>query len=194
MNRASKRFVTCLCRTGDRIIYWRPTIKKRTIRVNEQIDSPTVRLVDANGQQVGIVNATDALRRAETAGLDLVEVAPNSVPPVCKIMDFGKFKYELARKEKETKKKQHVIITKEIRLRPKINEHDFNFKVKHAIKFIEEGHRVKATVMFRGREMVHQEFGNRVIAKFKEALEEVAKVEKDAKMEGGQLVVFFTKK
>ncbi len=140
------------------------------------------------------MSIAEATRRAEVAGLDLVEVAPNSVPPVCKIMDFGKFKYELAKKEKETKKKQHVIVTKEIRLRPKIDEHDFNFKVKHAIKFIEEGHRVKATVMFRGREMVHQEFGNRVIEKFKEALQEVAKIEKDAKMEGGQLVVFFTKK
>ncbi len=150
--------------------------------------------MDENGQQVGIVSIAEATRRAEVAGLDLVEVAPNSVPPVCKIMDFGKFKYELAKKEKETKKKQHVIVTKEIRLRPKIDEHDFNFKVKHAIKFIEEGHRVKATVMFRGREMVHQEFGNRVIEKFKEALQEVAKIEKDAKMEGGQLVVFFTKK
>ncbi len=183
-----------LCRIGNRIIYWRPIIKKRAVRVNEQIDSPTVRLVDENGEQVGIVNAMDAIKRAEVAGLDLVEVSPNSAPPVCKIMDFGKFKYELAKKEKETKKKQHVILTKEIRMRPKIDEHDFNFKVKHAIKFIEEGHRVKASVMFRGREMVHLEFGNRVIEKFKEALEEVAKIEKDAKMEGGQLVIFFTKK
>ena len=193
-NCASRRIAIRLCRVGNRIIYWRPIIKKRAIRVNEQIDSPTVRLVDENGEQVGIVNAMDAIKRAEVAGLDLVEVSPNSVPPVCKIMDFGKFKYELAKKEKETKKKQHVILTKEIRMRPKIDEHDFNFKVKHAIKFIEEGHRVKASVMFRGREMVHLEFGNRVIEKFKEALEEVAKIEKDAKMEGGQLVIFFTKK
>ena len=183
-----------LCRIGNRIIYSRPIIKKRAVRVNEQIDSQTLRLEDQNGEQVGIVNAMDAIKRAEVAGLDLVEVSPNSAPPVCKIMDFGKFKYELAKKEKETKKKQHVILTKEIRMRPKIDEHDFNFKVKHAIKFIEEGHRVKASVMFRGREMVHLEFGNRVIEKFKEALEEVAKIEKDAKMEGGQLVIFFTKK
>jgi translation initiation factor IF-3 len=151
-------------------------------------------LVDENGEQVGIVNVMDAIRRAEAAGLDLVEVSPNSVPPVCKIMDFGKYKYELAKKEKETKKKQHVIVTKEIRLRPKIDEHDFNFKVNHARKFIEAGHRVKASVMFRGREMVHQEFGNRVLEKFKEAMEDLAKIEKDAKMEGGQLVIFFIKK
>lgn len=140
------------------------------------------------------MNVMDAIRRAEAAGLDLVEVSPNSVPPVCKIMDFGKYKYELAKKEKETKKKQHVIVTKEIRLRPKIDEHDFNFKVNHARKFIEAGHRVKASVMFRGREMVHQEFGNRVLEKFKEAMEDLAKIEKDAKMEGGQLVIFFIKK
>lgn len=169
-------------------------IKKRTIRVNEQIDAATVRLIDERGGQVGVVNIDEALRRAANAGLDLVEVAPNSVPPVCKIMDFGKYKYELAKKEKETKKKQHVIVTKEIRLRPKIEEHDFNFKVNHARKFIADGNRVKATVMFKGREMIHQEFGKRILDRFIEALQDVAKLEKEAVMEGGQLVVFFVKK
>ncbi len=168
--------------------------KKKTIRVNEQIDAATVRLVDELGKQVGVVNINEALRRAESAGLDLVEVSPNSVPPVCKIMDFGRYKYELAKKEKETKKKQHVIITKEVRLRPKIEEHDFNFKVNHARKFIADGNRVKATVMFKGREMIHQEFGKRVIDRFTEALQDIAKVEKGPVMESGQLVVFFVKK
>ncbi len=109
-------------------------------------------------------------------------------------MDFGKFKYELAKKEKESRKKQHVIVTKEIRLRPKTDEHDFLFKVKHARKFLEEGDRVKVTVMFRGREKAHQEFGEQVMSRFKQELEDIAKVEKDAKMEGGQLIMYLTKK
>ena len=134
------------------------------------------------------------MRRAEAVGLDLVEVSPNATPPVCRLMDFGKFKYELSKKEKETKKKQHVIVTKEIRLRPKIEEHDFDFKVRHARRFLEEGNRVKATVMFRGREMAHKEFGFKVMEKFQEALDDIAKVDREAKMEGGQLSAFFTKK
>jgi len=155
---------------------------------------PVVRLIDENAGQVGLVKINDALKKAEAAGFDLVEISPNSDPPVCKIMDFGKFKYELAKKEKETKKKQHVIVTKEIRLRPKIEEHDFDFKVKHARKFLEEGNRVKASVQFKGREMVHQEFGRRVMENFTKALEDIAKFDKEPAMEGGTLVVIYTKK
>ncbi len=155
---------------------------------------PVVRLIDENAGQVGLVKINDALKKAEAAGFDLVEISPNSDPPVCKIMDFGKFKYELAKKEKETKKKQHVIVTKEIRLRPKIEEHDFDFKVKHARKFLEEGNRVKASVQFKGREMVHQEFGRRVMENFTRALEDIAKFDKEPAMEGGTLVVIYTKK
>jgi len=124
----------------------------------------------------------------------LVEISPNSTPPVCKIMDYGKFKYELAKKEKETKKKQHIVVTKEIRLRPKIEEHDFEFKLRHARKFLESGHRVKATVMFRGRENAHKEYGERVLDRFSEGLDDIAKIDKEAKLEGGHLVMFFTKK
>lgn len=131
---------------------------------------------------------------ADEAGLDLVEISPTAVPPVCKIMDFGKYKYELAKKEKDSRKKQHVIVTKEIRLRPKTEEHDFLFKVKHARKFIEEGNRVKATVMFRGRENAHREFGEAVLERLKKELEDIAKVEKDTKFEGGQLILYLTKK
>lgn len=127
-------------------------------------------------------------------GLDLVEVSPNAAPPVCKIMDFGKYKYELAKKEKETRKKQHVIVTKEIRMRPKIEEHDFEFKLKHARKFLLEGDRVRASVQFKGREMIHQEFGRKILERFIENLQDIAKTEKDPTMEGGQLVVFFIKK
>lgn len=151
-------------------------------------------MIDENAGQVGLVKINDALKKAEAAGFDLVEISPNSDPPVCKIMDFGKFKYELAKKEKETKKKQHVIVTKEIRLRPKIEEHDFDFKVKHARKFLEEGNRVKASVQFKGREMIHQEFGRRVMENFTKALEDIAKFDKEPAMEGGTLVVIYTKK
>jgi translation initiation factor IF-3 len=170
------------------------TIKKKTVRINEEIDDPSIRLIDEEGQQVGVVSSIDAIRRAEEVGLDLVELSPNAKPPVCKIMDFGKYKYELAKKEKENRKKQHVIVTKEVRFRPKTDEHDFDFKVRHARKFLEQGNRVKATVMFRGRENAHREYGQRVLDKFKEALDDVAKIEKDTQLEGGQLVLFITKK
>ena len=109
-------------------------------------------------------------------------------------MDFGKFKYELSKKEKETRKKQHVISTKEIRMRPKIEEHDFEFKIKHARKFLLEGDRVRASVQFKGREVIHQEFGRKILERFIEGLQDIAKTEKDPVMEGGQLVVFFVKK
>ncbi len=131
---------------------------------------------------------------AEEAGLDLVEVAPNANPPVCRIMDFGKYMYELSKKEKETKKKQHVIVTKEVRLRPKIEEHDFMFKARHARKFIESGNRVKVSLLFRGREMVHKELGFEVMERFIEELSDVAQVDKPPKMEGMQIITFLSKK
>lgn len=141
-----------------------------------------------------MMSVSEAIKKAEEAGLDLVELAPSAKPPVCKIMDFGKYKYELAKKEKENRKKQHVIVTKEVRFRPKTDDHDFDFKVRHARKFLEQGNRVKATVMFRGRENAHREYGQMVLDKFKEALDDIAKIEKDTKLEGGQLVLFMTKK
>jgi translation initiation factor IF-3 len=153
-----------------------------------------VRLIDEEGEQVGITTRAEALKRAEEAGLDVVEVSPNSDPPVCKIMNFGKYKYELAKKEKENKKKQHTIVTKEIRLRPKIEEHDFIFKMRHARKFLEAGHRVKATVLFRGREMAHREYGIRILERLREELDDIAKVENEPRMEGGQLTAYFFKK
>ncbi|MBN1561464.1 translation initiation factor IF-3 [candidate division KSB1 bacterium] len=162
--------------------------------MNDEIDAPQVRLIDADGQQIGVVSSSEAMTRAEEAGLDLVELSPNAKPPVCKVMDFGKYKYELAKKEKENRKKQHVIVTKEVRFRPKTDEHDFEFKVRHARKFLEQGNRVKATVMFRGRENAHREYGQRILDKFIEAVEDIAKIEKDTKLEGGQLVLFVTKK
>ena len=127
-------------------------------------------------------------------GLDLVEVSPNSDPPVCKIMDFGKYKYELSKKEKLVRKKQHVIHIKEIRLRPGIEAHDFDFKLKNARKFIEQGNKVKFNVIFRGREMAHQEFGQQLLTRITENLEDIAKPENDPKVEGRNMVLYLIKK
>jgi translation initiation factor IF-3 len=153
-----------------------------------------VRLVGADGEQVGIVSTPEALAKAEAVGLDLVEVAPNAEPPVCRVMDFGKYKYELSKKEKTSKKKSATIHVKEVRFRPKIEDHDFDFKAKHMRKFLQDGDKVKATVTFRGREMVHQEFGKAVVERLIETLSDVAKPERDPLMEGRNLVVYFIKK
>ncbi|MDZ7271918.1 MAG: translation initiation factor IF-3 [candidate division KSB1 bacterium] len=169
-------------------------MKKRTVRVNDQITAPSVRLIGADGAQVGIVTVDRALELAAQAGLDLVEVAPNSTPPVCKIMDFGKYLYEVSKKEKLTKKKQHVIHVKEIRLRPKIETHDYEFKRNHIRKFIEEGNRVKVTVMFRGREMAYQEFGTKIIERLTADLEDVAKLEREPQFENRTIIAYFVKK
>lgn len=126
--------------------------------------------------------------------MDLVEVAPSANPPVCKIMDYGKYRYELSKKEKLVKKRQQIIQIKEIRLRPKIEEHDFEFKAKHARKFIEDGNKVKVTVIFRGREMTHLEFGRNLLERFEETLSDISKVEKAAHLEGRNMVLLLTKK
>jgi len=153
-----------------------------------------VRVVTDEGEQVGVKPIDEALRLAEDAGLDLVEVAPNANPPVCKIMDFGKYKYELSKKEKSSKKKQVTISVKEIRLRPKIEEHDYDFKMKHARKFLEAGNKVKATVLFRGRELAHKEFGRNLLERLKEDLADIAKVEREPLFEGRNMVMFLVKK
>lgn len=131
---------------------------------------------------------------AEEAGYDLVEVAPNADPPVCRIMDFGKYRYELAKKEKDQKKKQHVIQKKEIRLRPKTEDHDFLHKIRHARKFLEDGNRLKITIMFRGRELVYKEFGYNLLNRVQEELSDIAKVDKGPIEEGRNLVLFLAKK
>jgi translation initiation factor IF-3 len=162
--------------------------------VNDQISAPAVRLIGADGAQVGIVTVERALEMAAQAGLDLVEVAPNSTPPVCKIMDFGKYLYEVSKKEKLTKKKQHVIHVKEIRLRPKIESHDYEFKRNHIRKFIEAGNRVKVTVMFRGREIMYQDSGAKIIERLASDLEDVAKLEREPQMENRTIIAYFVKK
>ena len=136
----------------------------------------------------------EALELAQSQGLDLVEVASDASPPVCKIMDYGKFKYKQSKKEKLTKKRQHVINIKEIRLRPKIEEHDFNFKVNHARNFLEKGNKVKATVLFRGRELSYKEFAHKLLHRVAEELDDIAKIEKEPEMEGRMMTMFLTKR
>lgn len=159
------------------------------LRVNERIRISPVRLIDENGDQLGIVATDEARSLASDRGLDLVEVAPNARPPVCRFMDYGKYKYEQARKAREAKKKQHVIQVKEVKLRPKIEEHDIQFKMRHARRFLEEGHKVKFTLMFRGREITHPELGVRLLEQVKDELEELGEIESDISHEGRTLTM-----
>lgn len=158
-------------------------------RTNEQIDSRTVRLVGADGEMVGVVPLGEALDAAADAGLDLVEVSPNAEPPVCKLLDYGRFKYEAQKKKNEARKKQKVIEVKEIKLRPGIEQHDYDIKMKAARRFLENGDKVKVTMRFRGRELAHQDLGAKVLIRVREELDEAAKVEQMPRMEGRQMVM-----
>ncbi|WP_374443204.1 translation initiation factor IF-3 [Stella sp.] len=163
-------------------------------RVNNEIRVPRVRLVDENGEMVGVVSTPEAMQMAEEAGLDLVEVAPNADPPVCKILDFGKFKYEEQKKKNEARKRQKIIEVKEIKLRPGIDDHDYDVKMRSMQKFIEEGDKVKVTLRFRGREMAHQDLGLQVLIRVRDDLEAVAKVEQMPRLEGRQMVMVMSPK
>jgi len=158
-------------------------------RVNEDIDVAQVRLIDETGEQVGIVKTRDALERAREAGLDLVEVSPNADPPVCKILDFGKFKYEAQKRKSEARKKQKIIEVKEIKFRPNIEQHDYDVKMRAMRRFLEEGDKVKVTLRFRGREMAHQDLGRKVLERVREETETLAKVEQMPLMEGRQMIM-----
>lgn len=158
-------------------------------RVNGAITSPKVRCIDENGEQLGVISTQEAIDRAADVGLDLVEVQPNVDPPVCKILDYGKFKYEAQKRANEARKKQKVIDVKEIKLRPNIDEHDYQVKMKNVKKFISAGDKVKVTLRFRGREMAHQELGAQVLTRVREEMEELTKVEAMPKMEGRQMVM-----
>ncbi len=157
--------------------------------MNEAIRAPVVRLIDADGTQLGIVDRQKALSIARERGLDLVEVAPNASPPVCRVMDYGKYRYEQSKKERSSRKKQHTIVVKEIRLSPRTELHDIETKCRHAREFLEQGNKVKVTVRFRGREMTKQAFGAQVMQKVKELLQDVSKVEKGPEMEGYSMVM-----
>jgi len=158
-------------------------------RVNEEITASEVRLIDAEGEQAGIVAIRAALEMAEESGLDLVEIAPLAKPPVCRIMDFGKFKYQTAKKAHEAKLKQKQVQVKEVKLRPRTDENDYQIKLRNLRRFLEDGDKVKVTLRFRGREMAHQEFGMRQLERIKADLEELASVEQMPKMEGRQMVM-----
>ena len=162
--------------------------------VNEQIMDKEVRLIGVHGEQLGIVSAKEAQRLAREAELDLVKVAPLAKPPVCKIIDYGKYRYEQARKEKEARKKQKVIEIKEVRLSPNIEENDLNTKVSAARKFIQKGNKVKVTLRFRGREMSHMNNSRHILEDFAEQLSDIAVVDKPSKVEGRSLVMFLSEK
>jgi translation initiation factor IF-3 len=153
-----------------------------------------MRVIDPDGNQAGIISRSKALEMAEQSGLDLVEIAPNATPPVCRIMDYGKFKYQQSKKEKESRKKQHVIHVKEIRLRPTIDEHDIGFKMNHARKFIESGNHLRIRILFRGRQLAHPELGEAVLNRVKKELEDVAKLESSPIKEGRNIVATFVHK
>ncbi|HHX89906.1 MAG TPA: translation initiation factor IF-3 [Paracoccus sp.] len=158
-------------------------------RVNDRIRAPEIRLIGADGENVGVVTPAKALEMAQEAGLDLVEISPNAAPPVCKIMDYGKFKYEQQKREAEARKKQHVIDIKEVKFRPGTDSHDYDVKMRNVIRFLEGGDKVKVTLRFRGREMAHQQIGMELLNRIAAAVAEVGKVENMPRLEGRQMVM-----
>ena len=164
------------------------------LMINEQIRDKEVRVIGEEGDQLGIMSSKEALKLAEEAGLDLVKIAPTAKPPVCKIVDYGKYRYELSRKEKEAKKKQRIIEVKEIRLSPNIDTNDLNTKINAAKKFLSKGDRVKVTLRFRGREMAHMASSKHILDDFAQALADICVVEKAPKVEGRAMTMFLTEK
>ncbi|HPD00673.1 MAG TPA: translation initiation factor IF-3 [Acetivibrio sp.] len=162
--------------------------------VNEQIRDKEVRVIDADGSMLEIMSSKDAQKLANSKNLDLVKIAPQAVPPVCRIMDYGKYMFDLAKKEKEAKKKQRVINIKEVRLSSSIEDHDFNFKLKNAVKFLKDGDKVKVSIKFRGREMNYTSLGQQILEKFAVAIEEFAVVERKPKLEGRNMFMILNPK
>jgi translation initiation factor IF-3 len=158
-------------------------------RVNDRIRVPQVRVVDPEGQQVGIMNTPDALALAQEQDLDLVEVAAQADPPVCRIMDYGKYKYEQAVRQREARKKQSHVVVKEMKMRPKIDRHDYETKKGHVVRFLRQGAKVKVTIMFRGREMIHPEIGQHLLERLADELEEIAKIENAPKLDGRNMTM-----
>lgn len=160
--------------------------------MNARIRARQVRVVDEAGGQLGVMETKVALDMARDRGMDLVEISPNAQPPVCKIIDYGKYKYQLKKKSHEAKKKQFVALLKEVKFRPRTEEHDFAFKVRHILRFLDEGHKAKVTVVFRGREMAHQEFGRLLLERVVKETEVKGKVERFPKMEGRSMIMILT--
>ncbi len=162
--------------------------------INEQIRDREIRLIGENGEQLGVMSSRDAMKLAEEAELDLVKIAPTAKPPVCKIIDYGKYRYELSRKEKEAKKKQKTVDLKEVRLSPNIDTNDLNTKVNNARKFLEKGNKVKVTLRFRGREMAHMQQSRHILDDFAKLLADISVVEKPSKLEGRSISMVLTEK
>lgn len=181
-------------RERRRLIWRCLTIATQNHLLNEEIREPEVRLISEEGEQLGVMSGEQALRIAEEREMDLVLISPQAKPPVCKIMDYGKFRFEQLKKEKEAKKNQKVVEIKEIRMSPSIDTNDFNTKVKSAVKFLNDGNRVKVTVRFRGREMAHTSLGQELLAKFGADCSEIATIAKDAKLEGRNMSMFLSPK
>ncbi|REJ78664.1 MAG: translation initiation factor IF-3 [Acidobacteria bacterium] len=163
-------------------------------RTNERIRIPSVRVVNEDGEQIGVMDTRDAIARAREVGLDLVEIAPQAKPPVCKIIDYGKFLYEEKKKKQEAKKKQTTVSVKEIKFRPATDDHDYGYRAKRAYGWLEEGDKVRATIAFRGREMSHRELGRAILERLAEELSEVGEIEVHPKMEGYQMFTIFAPK
>ena len=177
------------------INFWRClTISYKELQINDEIRDKEVRVINSDGSQLGLMSASKALQIAESKNMDLVKIAPQAKPPVCKVMDYGKYRFEQAKREKEAKKNQRVIDVKEIRLSLNIDTHDFNTKVNQATKFIKSGDKVKVSIKFRGREMGHPEIGKDNMDRFALAMQEIAVVEKPAKLEGRSMIMFLAPK
>jgi translation initiation factor IF-3 len=170
-----------------------PTITK-DFRINEEIRAREVRVVDGDGTQMGVMPVRDALRLAEEKQLDLVEISPAAKPPVCRIMDYGKYRYEQSKREKEAKKKQKIISVKEVKLRPNIEDHDFEVKAKNAVRFLKDGDKVKATIIFRGREIVHTQLGQQLLKRLAEYVKDFSTVERQPKLEGKNMIMILAPK
>ncbi|MGB9976684.1 MULTISPECIES: translation initiation factor IF-3 [Thermovenabulum] len=168
--------------------------KEKELEVNHEIKAKEVRVIDVDGKQLGIMPIKEALRLAQERQLDLVKVAANAKPPVCKIMDYGKYKYEMSKKEKEARKNQKVINIKEIRMSPSIETHDFMVRVKSALRFLEDGNKVKVTIKFRGREIAHSQIGEEVLKRFAESVKEKGEVEKPPTIEGRNMIMMLAPK
>ncbi len=169
--------------------YFQKKNRDRGPRYNNRINSPEVQVISSGGENLGILNTNEAIAMAKEEGLDLIEIAPNAKPPVCKIIDMGKFKYDAQKKANKAKKKQKIVLLKEIKLRPVTETHDYDFKVKNAKKFITKGDKVKFTIKFKGRELQHSHLGNELMNKIKEDMKDVGKVEMDPKFEGKQMTM-----
>lgn len=162
--------------------------------MNERIRARSIRLIGADGEQIGVMSAEEGLKLAREQGFDLVEVAPTASPPVCRIMDYGKYKYEQSKRAKEAKKHQHVIVVKEMKFRPKTEEHDYQFKLKHVKKFLSEGNKAKITVRFRGREMAHTDRGRKMLERLVQDTQDIASVEQQPRLEGRQMTLVLAPK